>query len=371
MDDHIDSAYSEARTEYIRHLLMHIGPVYFNFFLTLYDQAKEETVNEPKKCMWRFQTLLTGIPDWNMERVRIETDRIEKECDCDYLEDLLTAAFIAYTKVLTAIRLNTKNKKVNITVPKIDHFLFKALCECARILWMNTYLFREDIPNLQKQQNFREVEKLVHEGITQAVRSMTPVRSILKDCISDSPADAATAEPTTSEPVDAVEPADTVEPVDAVEPEIDVPVTAEYIPISEPVEAVDTQGNSDEKDIKIIGGAVEQVQEGAQAGQEEAQELQSQAAAQEEAQELQSQAAVQEEAQELQSQAVEQEAQPGQAQPSVSFTNYNTIFTIDEPDNVNIAYDDPDMESVSTFDTDNELIFDDTDSVIEADTIDI
>jgi hypothetical protein len=63
----------------------------------------------------------------NMEKVNNEIHTIHVNCGCDYLEDLLTAVFIAHTKVLTAIRLSSNNKKVEINIPKVEHFLFKVL----------------------------------------------------------------------------------------------------------------------------------------------------------------------------------------------------------------------------------------------------
>jgi hypothetical protein len=327
MDETVISAYSEARAEYMRQLLMHVSPPYFNFFLKLFEQAKTLTEQEPKRRLWQFQSMLAEIPDWNMERVRSETDRLERECDCDYLEDLLTAVFIAYTKVLTAIRLNTKNKKVNITVPKIDHFLFKALCECSKILWQNTFLFREDVTNLVKQQNYREVEKLVNEGITQAVRSMTPVRSILKDCISDD--------------ADVIDTPDTNAPTTSIDDKItDINEHIPEIKETEEVLAPIQQEHEQDSTIKnITTGAVEV---------EDSKEIVEQ-----------------------KEEVVPTETEENNGlidatikEPSVKFTNINTIFTIDEPEK-------SDMQSVASADTDldadaddaNSLEFDDDDDI--------
>jgi hypothetical protein len=119
-----------------------------------------------------------------MEKVNTEIASMQNSCGCDYLEDLLTAVFIAHTKVLTAIRVSNKQKKVQITVPKVEHFLFKVLCETSKLLWGSSFLFRDGISSIEKQQNYRSVEGLLGEGILQAVRAMVPVKSILKDFVS-------------------------------------------------------------------------------------------------------------------------------------------------------------------------------------------
>ncbi len=181
--DSILSVYSDARTEYTKQLSIYLVPAYFQFFIELLDKAKQNTINEPKKILWQFQTYLNEIHDWNMEKVNNEIQRILTNSGCDYMDDLLTAVFIAHTKVLTAIRLSSNNKKIQITVPKVEHFLFKVLCESSKLLWSNTFLFRDGIGSVEKQQNYRNIEQLLNEGIVMAIRSLVPVKSILKDFV--------------------------------------------------------------------------------------------------------------------------------------------------------------------------------------------
>jgi hypothetical protein len=183
-DSSIASVYSEARSEYTKQLCTFLVPAYFKFFLALLDKARELSAAEPRKLLWHFQTLLNDIPEWNMEKVSHEISGIQTATGCDYLEDLLTAVFIAHTKVLTAIRVSSKQKKVQITVPKVEHFLFKVLCESGKLLWGNTYLFTENATSMVKQQNYRSIEGLLGEGVMQAVRAMVPVKNILKDFVS-------------------------------------------------------------------------------------------------------------------------------------------------------------------------------------------
>lgn len=179
--DSIVSVYSDTRSEYTKQLCIFLVPAYFRFFVDLFTKAKQSA--DPKKVLWQFQNYLNEIHDWNMEKVHNEINTINTNTGCDYLEDLLTAVFIAHTKVLTAIRLSANNKKVEITIPKVDHFLFKVLCEIAKLLWSSTYLFREDISGIDRQQNYKLIEGMIGEGITQAIRSLVPVKSILKNLV--------------------------------------------------------------------------------------------------------------------------------------------------------------------------------------------
>jgi len=176
------SVYGEAKGEYTRQLSIFLTPCLETYFFELLDTTKKESV--PQKVLWNFQNSLQAIPDWNQDRVTRETERIQKDCACDYLEELLTAVFIAHTKVLSAIRLTTKQKKLQITIPKLDHFLHRVLSECARTLWKNTFYFVET-NSIEKQKNQREVSHLIQEAILQAIRGLLPVKSILREYLHD------------------------------------------------------------------------------------------------------------------------------------------------------------------------------------------
>jgi hypothetical protein len=186
MNDSIANTYSDARSEYTKQLCQILVPSYFQWYLTILEKARATSneKQEPKKLLWHFQNLLNDIPDWNMEKVNTEIAQLQTSCGCDYLEDLLTAVFIAHTKVLTAIRVSNKQKRVQITVPKVEHFMFKVLCETSKLLWGSSFLFREGINSIDKQQNYRSIEGLLSEGVLQAVRNMIPVKSILRDFVS-------------------------------------------------------------------------------------------------------------------------------------------------------------------------------------------
>ncbi len=169
----------------MKQLSQYLRSPFLNFFMVQLGVAKEDTRDSPKKYLWQFQNHLRGIKDWNIEKMKNEIKAIEIASNCDFLEELITAVFIAHTKVMTAIRISSRKNKINITVPKLEHYLFKALCECSDLLWANTYLFRDDISAIEKQKNMRLIEQLVSEGMQQAIRALLPVKSILKDLVPD------------------------------------------------------------------------------------------------------------------------------------------------------------------------------------------
>ena len=178
------SVYAEAKSEYTTQLCQYLVPSIQQYFLDLLEDAKQKEA-EAKHVLVMFQTLLEGISEWNADKVQRETTLIATKSRCDYLDELMTAVFIAHTKVLSAIRLTTKQKKLQITIPKLEHFLHRTLTECARLLWSNTYLFSTSAPTIERQKNLRLIENMLHEGVLQGIRGMLPVKSILREYLKE------------------------------------------------------------------------------------------------------------------------------------------------------------------------------------------
>lgn len=181
--------YSTAKSEYTEQFCIFLVPALQSYFLGLIDEAKEKE-KDTRRILWMFQNLLKDIPDWNQDKVLRETEKITQATKCDYLEELLTAVFIAHTKVLSAIRLtNREKKKIQITVPKLEHFLHRTLSESARILWSNAYLFSDQGTSIERQKNLRQVEMLLHQAVLQSIRSMLPVKNILREYLNNDDGD--------------------------------------------------------------------------------------------------------------------------------------------------------------------------------------
>ena len=104
-----------------------------------------------------FQNFLTRVPKWNQDIIDVEEKRIMDTSNCLYLEDLLTCVHITQLKILTSIRVSSKQKKIDIDIPKLGVFIHKVYISAARKLYQNVYLFEENIYPLTKQKNLREL----------------------------------------------------------------------------------------------------------------------------------------------------------------------------------------------------------------------
>jgi hypothetical protein len=188
IQDSSAAIYSEAKSEYTKQLVYNFQPVLLRFFLDRFTEVKQapSVTSKAKSALSEFQESLSQIPEWNLDKVRTETTALLQTIQCDYIEELITAVFIAHTKILSAIRLHSKpRRKINITVPKPDHFMHRTMSECSRLLWSNIYLFSDSVPSLDRQKNMNEVNRFLEEGILQAIRNLLPVKSILRDSLQE------------------------------------------------------------------------------------------------------------------------------------------------------------------------------------------
>jgi hypothetical protein len=236
--------YAEAKGEYTRQLCQFLVPALQSLFLAMLEDAKTKDP-ESRKLLLSFQTLLEGIAEWNADKVQRTSAELITASHCDYMEELLTAVFIAHTKILSAIRLTTRQKKLQITIPKLDHFLHRTLTECARLLWSNTYLFSTSGSSIERQKNMRQIEGLINDGVNQAIRSMLPVKSILKEYLRDDDEDEEKEEK--EEPVK-VEEKEEEKPVEKVEEKVE----KEEKPLEkeEPLEKVEEKVEKEEKPLE-------------------------------------------------------------------------------------------------------------------------
>uniref|UniRef100_A0A6C0BHC0 Uncharacterized protein n=1 Tax=viral metagenome TaxID=1070528 RepID=A0A6C0BHC0_9ZZZZ len=176
------ATFSEARVEYQKQMSNKLVTPLLDFFQKIYGKLKTES---SEKLMFRFQNKCAEIPKWNQDIIVEETNKLIDASRCDYLEELMTALFIAHTKVMASVRINKGNKKLTITVPKLDHFLHRVFTEVAKSFWKAPFLFDTGLPAVERQKNLLQAEKMIEEAIFSAVRDMLPIKKILQEYISE------------------------------------------------------------------------------------------------------------------------------------------------------------------------------------------
>ena len=182
MDDFNISSLHESKNECASRLLITLTPVILEGFKSIFDESYKlcKDNNETEKYLMTFQNLIARIPKWNSTIIEKEKNRIIEKSGCSYLEELVTCVHIIHLKLLTAIRVGQKQKKIDIDIPKLDNFIHKCYINSARKIYKNVYLFELNSPPLQKQKNNRDLELMIQECILNAVRESIPVENILK-----------------------------------------------------------------------------------------------------------------------------------------------------------------------------------------------
>ncbi len=182
MDDFNVSALHESKNEWGSRLVTILTPLIIDGYKSILDESiklcKEN--REMDKYLMTFQNLISRIPKWNAQIIETERKRICDKSGCTYLEDLVTCVHIIQLKILTAMRVGQKQKKIDINIPKLDDFIHKTYINVARKLYKNVYLFETNIPPLTIQKHYRELEIIVQECILNTLRESIPVESILK-----------------------------------------------------------------------------------------------------------------------------------------------------------------------------------------------
>lgn len=182
MDDFNIQALTESRNSYTNLLLSKLTPQICQGFEAIFKDTYNlcEENDEEEKYLMTFQNFLARIPNWNQTMVNDEVERIINECNCSYLEDLLTCVHVTQLKILTSVRVGQKQKQISIDVPSIHTFVHNVYKYCARTLYKNVYLYDINVMPLDKQKYKKEIETIIKDEIVNVVRSSMPIESILK-----------------------------------------------------------------------------------------------------------------------------------------------------------------------------------------------
>ena len=141
---------------------------------------------EVEKYLMTFQNFICRVPKWNPNIVNEEKNRIVEKSGCNYLEDLITCVHVIQLKVLTCVRVGTRQKKIDISIPKLNDFLHKAYINVARKIYKNAYLFDKNASPLNQQKHNREFETIVEECILKTIRDSIPTEAIVRAYLDES-----------------------------------------------------------------------------------------------------------------------------------------------------------------------------------------
>ena len=139
MDDFNVSSLHESKNEWGARLLIIFTPLIIEGFKSIFDESYKlcKENGEIDKYLMTFQNFITRIPKWNATIIETEKKRIIERSGCSYLEELVACIHIIQLKLLTAMRVGQKQKKIDINIPKLDDFIHKTYVNVARKVYKN------------------------------------------------------------------------------------------------------------------------------------------------------------------------------------------------------------------------------------------
>jgi hypothetical protein len=121
-----------------------------------------------------FQELLRGVKTWNSSISLKNTEAIIK--NQSLFPNLLAAVFVIHVKILSAIRTDSKSKKISIKLPANDVFVQRCYEACAKDLYENPYIITENNSESERNEN---LNGRFHKHICLVIEDLVPTAEIL------------------------------------------------------------------------------------------------------------------------------------------------------------------------------------------------
>ena len=163
----------EAKREYLGQMCLIMCPPMIEVFQDMYNEAVK--ISKGRKVLIMFQKLLKEVPNWSNAMSKNHTDNITSRCA--WFGDLLAAVFVACTKILSAVRLRSDNKKISLKLPTEEVFIQTCYNNIAKDLYKDPYVFNDEQSEYLRDEKLTERFSLCIEN---TVKELIPVQQILQ-----------------------------------------------------------------------------------------------------------------------------------------------------------------------------------------------
>jgi hypothetical protein len=162
----------EAERKYMAKLSGAMAPVMIDAFFDLYAEAKKQS--QGRKTLMQFQALLVEVKNWNNTIVKQHTDAIIKTCAL--FPNLLAAVFVISVKIMSAVRISSDSRKLNIKLPTNDVFVHSCYIAVAKDLYEDPYIVATEMKDFEKRV---VLTQRITKCIKDVVEDFIPVQQIL------------------------------------------------------------------------------------------------------------------------------------------------------------------------------------------------
>jgi primosomal protein N'' len=167
----------EAKREYLGQLYLIMCPGMIEVFHDMYDEATK--LSKGRKTLIMFQKVLKEVPNWSNQMSANHTSNIADRCA--WFNDLLAAVFVACTKILSAVRLKTDNKKISLKLPTNEVFIQTCYNNVAKDLYKDPYIFHDEQSEYVRDD---QLTQRMSTCIEATVKELIPIQQILQTYMS-------------------------------------------------------------------------------------------------------------------------------------------------------------------------------------------
>ena len=162
----------EAERKYMAKLTNAMAPVMIDAFYELFQEAKKQS--QGRKVLIQYQALLKEVKNWNNTIVKQHTESIIKSCAM--FPNLLAAVFVILVKIMSAIKVSSESKKLNIKLPTNDVFVHSCYMAVAASLYEDPYIMIDDVSESERRTN---ITGRITKAVREVVEDFVPVQQIL------------------------------------------------------------------------------------------------------------------------------------------------------------------------------------------------
>jgi hypothetical protein len=158
---------------------------------------ESQRMSKGRKVLQMFQSLLKEVPSWSNTMSRTRASEIEGTYSS--FSELLAAVLVSNVKILSAVRIQSGNRKLSLKLPTNDVFIQTVYNNAAKDLYDDPYVFTtsqsEYERNKQLEQRFRKI-------ILDTIKQSIPVQEILTTYMTPQESGGNELDVEESEPVD-------------------------------------------------------------------------------------------------------------------------------------------------------------------------
>jgi hypothetical protein len=164
----------EAERKYTGKLCDAMLPVMIDAFWEIWLEAKKKS--QGRKTLMTFQEMLRDVKHmWSNTMVNKHVGEITK--NNSLFPNLLAAVFVIHVKILSAIRIDPKSKKISLKLPGNDVFVHTCYINAAKDLYDDPYAISDEMKISERNESLnRRFTKCIKDAIDELV----PTEEILK-----------------------------------------------------------------------------------------------------------------------------------------------------------------------------------------------